>query len=168
MNEFNWYIIKTKPQFEKKVAAILTNMGLINYLPLHRQLKTWHDRKKWVNEVLFKNYLFVYVNQTERLQTFGINGILKYLSNNGKPAILPQTEIDRIKLFCNLTDITIQDNLFIGGDEVEIINGQFIGYKGYLLETTNGNKLKIYIKALNCYASFSINKKDVRKVKKAA
>jgi len=34
-------------------------------LPLHRQLKQWSDRKKWVEEPFIKSYLFVHINRID-------------------------------------------------------------------------------------------------------
>jgi hypothetical protein len=45
-----WYPVYTQPRAEKKAYQALINKGIEAYLPLHRQLKQWSDRKKWVEE----------------------------------------------------------------------------------------------------------------------
>ena len=55
-----WYLLYTKPRAEKKVALELGLKGYELFLPLQRTLKQWSDRKKWVEEPLFKGYIFIY------------------------------------------------------------------------------------------------------------
>ena len=49
----------TRPRWEKKIASLLDSRGIENYLPLNKILKQWSDRKKIVQEPLFKGYIFV-------------------------------------------------------------------------------------------------------------
>ena len=61
---YNWRVLYTKSRQEKKVAACLTEKGIKNYLPTIKTLKQWSDRKKMVEEVLFKSYVFVNLSET--------------------------------------------------------------------------------------------------------
>ena len=61
--ERKWYAIYTKPRWEKKLAEKLEEKRIDHYLPMVKTLKLWSDRKKWVNEPLFKSYIFVHVTQ---------------------------------------------------------------------------------------------------------
>ena len=54
-----WYVVYTKPNWEKKVAELLEKKGIEQYCPLNKVQKQWHDRKKTVWEPLFKSYVFV-------------------------------------------------------------------------------------------------------------
>ncbi|HMJ47328.1 MAG TPA: transcription termination/antitermination NusG family protein, partial [Ferruginibacter sp.] len=53
-----WYVVYTRPRWEKKVAATLDERGVENYCPLNRVNRQWSDRKKVVLEPLFKGYVF--------------------------------------------------------------------------------------------------------------
>ena len=53
---YKWYPVYTHPRAEKKACQALLNKGIETYLPLHRQLKQWSDRKKWVEEPFIKSY----------------------------------------------------------------------------------------------------------------
>jgi transcription antitermination factor NusG len=163
MDNKKWYIIKTNPRAEKQVALRLTELGIENYLPLHRQLKTWYDRKKYVDEVLFKSYVFVHTTDKDRQEVFNVSGIVRYLFVSGQIAKLTEKEIAQIKIFCTLDEIKI-DKKYEKGDEVEVIKGQFIGQRGQLTCSPNGQKLKVYLSALGCFASLNINKDEVRQV----
>ena len=54
-----WYVLYTKPKNEKKVYEKLTLQGFECYCPCQRTLKQWSDREKWVEEPIFKSYIFV-------------------------------------------------------------------------------------------------------------
>lgn len=58
-----WYAIYTKSNFEKKVYLKLLEKSIEAYLPLHKRLKQWNDRKKWVEELLMRSHLFVNKNR---------------------------------------------------------------------------------------------------------
>lgn len=162
MNEKKWYVVRTNPRAEKKVSEKLSVIGIDHYLPLHKQLKNWHDRKKYVDEVLFKSYVFIYTTEQKRQEVFQVSAVVKYLFVGGKIAVVTEKEIEQIRIFCTSNDIKIEET-YKKGDEVEVISGQFIGLKGQLISTPERRKLQIYIPVLNCFASISIDKNDVVK-----
>ena len=163
MDEKKWYVLRTNPRSEKKVAERLTSIGIDHYLPLHKQLKIWHDRKKYVDEVLFKSYIFIYTTEAKRQDVFAVSGIVKYLFVSGKIAVVTEKEIEQIRIFCTLADVKVEENCK-KGDLVEVIAGQFIGLRGELVSETERQKLQVHIPVLNCFASISIDKNDVVKI----
>jgi transcriptional antiterminator RfaH len=52
-----WYLLYTKPRHEKKVSAALTEASVNSYLPTAKKLRTWCDRKKYIDEPLFPSYV---------------------------------------------------------------------------------------------------------------
>ena len=46
IHKYNWYVLKTRPSAEKKVAERLQLIGLESFLPLQAVWKQWSDRKK--------------------------------------------------------------------------------------------------------------------------
>ena len=56
----NWYVLYTKPKWEKKVAEQLQAMGIDCYCPLVMKERQWSDRKKKVEMPLFNSYVFVH------------------------------------------------------------------------------------------------------------
>jgi transcriptional antiterminator RfaH len=67
-SNLKWYPVYTQPRAEKKAYSALIDKGIEAYLPLHRRLKQWSDRKKWVEEPLISSYLFVRIadNDSDR------------------------------------------------------------------------------------------------------
>ena len=57
-----WFVIYTRSRFEKKIYQELLKINIESYLPLQKKLKQWSDRKKWVEEPLFRSYIFVKID----------------------------------------------------------------------------------------------------------
>ncbi len=95
----NWYVVYTKPQYEKKVAALLSKKKIENFCPLGCE-ETQNFRKlKMVFKPLFKSYVFVYANSEELEMLKQTDGVLNLLYWLGEPAIIKEDEIAAIKEF---------------------------------------------------------------------
>jgi transcription antitermination factor NusG len=156
----NWYVVRTKSKAEKAVSARLAKLGIDHYLPLHLVLRKWHDRKKYVEEVLIKGFVFVSIEDRRRAEVFQVAGITHYLFVHKKIAIISEKEIARIKFFCTLADTKINKKPE-KGDRVEVVSGHLIGLQGHIVSSSTGERLQVHLPALGCFASLVINKADV-------
>lgn len=162
--ENSWYIILTKANYVKKVANSLTSLGFENYLPLQKQLRIWHDRKKWIEVPAFGSYMFIKTNEKLRLKTFEVNGIIKYISVGGKLSTISEKEITSLKkIFSFDGEATICEGKFELGDRVEILNGYFKGFTGNLVQTNANKQLKIAIKEIGYNITVDITHSLVKK-----
>ncbi|HTN17432.1 MAG TPA: UpxY family transcription antiterminator [Chitinophagaceae bacterium] len=162
-----WYVLTTKPRAEKKVSEGLTKMGILHFLPLQKQLRQWKDRKKWVDMILFNSYLFVQDTGESRNDVFAVPGVLKYLSAEGKPCMVSDEEIERIRKICRYeSELVSSREEFVSGDEVEITGGPLIGLLGRLIEKENAAYLSIQIENIGYAVSFKIDKGLVKKIRK--
>jgi transcriptional antiterminator RfaH len=75
--EPKWCVAYTRPKSERRVAASIAEMGIESYLPTHKVVRQWSDRKKKMDVPLFSNYVFVKVDDTKRRLLFSINELLK-------------------------------------------------------------------------------------------
>jgi Transcription termination factor nusG len=64
--EKKWFVLYTKPRWEKKIHQLLDAKEIENYCPLNKVSKKWSDRMKIVEEPLFKSYVFVKVSEEEQ------------------------------------------------------------------------------------------------------
>ncbi len=141
-----WYAIYTKPRWEKKVAARLDEKGIENYLPLIKTLKIWSDRKKWVQEPLFKSYIFVHVNKEEYIPALQTPGAVKYVSIEKKAVSIPPLQIEAVKKFIESGEDFLTDIPDIKiGDRVLIIRGSLKGLQGTLFEHQRKHRVRIMI-----------------------
>ena len=148
-NQKTWYAIYTKSRNEKKVYSRLLDAGIEVYLPQQKILKQWSDRKKWVEEPLFRSYLFVQITQEDYYKVLGIIGVVKYISFEGKAVPVPEQQILAIKQFLNNEeDQLLSDESFNIGNRVEIFRGALKGLTGNLVELKGKQKVKIEIESI--------------------
>ena len=93
----NWYIIYTINQREKKVATVLNQKKIINYLAFNTIIPPDSLNSKAIKKSLFKSQLFVYILADEISQVKQIPGIINFLYWLDKPAVIQQQEIEAIK-----------------------------------------------------------------------
>ncbi|WP_204268528.1 transcription termination/antitermination NusG family protein, partial [Escherichia coli] len=64
-NEKRWHALYTKPRWEKKIDTVLLRKGVESWCPLQKVERQWSDRKKIIEDPLFKSYVFVKIDDTE-------------------------------------------------------------------------------------------------------
>lgn len=162
LEEKRWLAIYTKPRSEKMVDERLQSKGIETYLPLHETIKQWSDRKKKVKEPLFKSYVFVRVTERERLEVLKVNGVLNFVFWLGKPAVIQDVEIERIKYFLKEAvnkEIAI-DNLE-PGELAKITGGHFKDEKVLILSS---EKREYFVILESLGVRLRLSKLDVEKV----
>ena len=129
----NWYVVYTKPRWEKKVYALMTDKNIEAYCPLNKVRKKWSDRIKWVEDPLFKSYVFVKVAEAEHIQVRTIAGVVNFVYWLGKPAIVKNKEIEVIRKFLNDYEEVWTEPVDLQRDaKVVIRQGAFMTRKGGL------------------------------------
>ena len=161
MDEKKWYVVKTNPRAEKLVSKRLTEIKIENYVAVKKTLKQWKDRKKWVDEVLIKSYVFVKTTERTKNDVFKVFGITRFLFFAGKLAVITENEIEVLKIFCEIKEIKIEKKGFETGDKVQVISGLLIGMVGVLNTNQKGSKISIYIEQLGLFANIKIDISDV-------
>lgn len=157
----NWYAVYVNSRHEKKVADLFQSQHIENYLPLQRIMKQWSDRKKMVEEPLFRSYVFVYIEELEKIKVRETKGVINFVYWLGKPAIIRAEEIEEIKKF-----ITSYENIYLESQNpqingtLKIESGPFINQSGKVL-SIDKNKVKIFIESLGCYLIADITKNKV-------
>lgn len=123
----NWYVVHTKPKWEKKTAERLNKFGVHCYCPTIKRVHQWADRKKIVEVPLFNHYIFVQLAAKDRNQIFAYPGVIRYLFWLGKHAIVKDKEISTIKEWLNEDDssgITVIEYQI--GQTIKLDSGPFI------------------------------------------
>lgn len=161
---FNWYVINTRPRWEKKVAQILDVKGIENYCPLNKVVKQWSDRKKIIFEPLFKGYVFVKVEEQKKWDLKRIDGILNYVYWLGKPAKIKAEEITVIKKFLNeFSEIVVEEIGLQVNQKVRIRQGVLMNYEGILLELS-GSRAFVKIESMGLQLSAHFDKKNLENI----
>ncbi|MCP4121433.1 MAG: UpxY family transcription antiterminator [Bacteroidetes bacterium] len=127
--------IYTKPRSEKKVAERLEASGVEVYCPLHTTIRQWSDRKKKVKLPIFPSYVFVHIEESDRIEVLKDPGVLNFVYYLGKAAVIRDKEIDGIRAFLDADQLEDYELVsYSPGDTVDIVAGSFTGQKGTFLE----------------------------------
>ena len=165
-NERFWHALYVKSRAEKKVLSQLEDNGFKAYLPLITQVKQWSDRRKKVEEPLFKSYVFVFSNEKEYIPILNLFGVVRFVSFERKAVVVPENQILAIKQF--VSDYENDKAFKIQNDEdlkvgqmVRIINGPMKGLKGRLETIRNKRHLVVYIEVVGQYLPVHIPRAKV-------
>lgn len=143
-----WYVVYTKPRWEKKVALTLSEKGIENYCPLNKVMKKWSDRNKIVLEPLFKGYVFVKISELSKWDIKKIDGIINYVYWLGKPARVKESEINTIRRFLQeFSDVNVVERQLNINTKVLIKQGVLMNYKGLIVEVI-GTKARVIIDSM--------------------
>ncbi len=146
----NWYVVYTKPKWEKKVAEQLVQMGIDCYSPLVTQVRQWSDRKKKVEVPLFNSYVFVRLNEADRNLVFQSSGVVRYLFWLGKPAIVRDEEIDTIKKWLSVPDqYEISVSSLQVGAKVVLESGPFKSQQA-IVQEVNKTSYTLVLESMGC------------------
>lgn len=163
----NWYAVYTSPRSEKKAYSEMLSKGIDAYLPLQRTLKQWSDRKKWVEEPLFRSYIFVHIEQAQYFEVLNTPGIVRYVTFESKAVPIPQKQIDAIRFFLLEDPAEPLEPLepLEPGTPVLITRGPLRGLTGQLVNFQGRQKVRIEIQALGTFLNLSIALKDLKPIK---
>ena len=157
----HWYAIYTKPRWEKKVHALLSEKEIESYCPLNKVRKKWSDRIKTVEEPLFKSYVFARVNGEEQTKVRLTAGVMNFVYWQGKPAIIPAKEIETIRKFLNEYENVMTEPIQLKEDgKVIIRQGLFMDHEAKILKI-EGNRVKVIIESIGYALVASIDKKNL-------
>jgi len=150
-NTRNWFVIYTRARWEKKVDQLLKNQGINSYCPMRTVENQWADRKKMVELPLFSSYVFVNISLKEELLVRQTHGVLNFIYFLGKPAIVQNSEIEKIKnvLMENPDMEVISLKGVKVGDRVRIKNGILANHDGNIVKL-NGKTVLMVFDHLDC------------------
>ena len=149
MENKKWYAVYTKPRWEKKVAERLDEKRIENYLPMVKTLKQWSDRKKWVQEPLFKSYIFVHITENEYLPSLQTPGVVRYVTIGRERISIPPVQIEAVRQFIESGEDLLTDSPDMHvGDRVIVRRGPLNGLEGTLVEFHQKHRVRIMIEGI--------------------
>ena len=157
----HWYALYTKPRWEKKVYGRLVENGFEAYCPLNRVRKKWSDRLKWVEEPLFKSYVFVKVAEEEAVRVRMVNGVVNFVYWLGKPAVIRNKEIEVIhKFLSEYDDVQVVPLELTTDSRITIVQGALMDKKATVVKVMN-NKVRVVIESIGYSLVATIEKSNV-------
>ncbi|OJU25775.1 MAG: antitermination protein NusG [Sphingobacteriales bacterium 41-5] len=163
--EKKWYVVYSKPRWEKKLYAKLLEAGIEAYCPLNKVKKKWSDRMKTVEVPLFTSYVFVKILENQKSKVRETPGVVNFVYEEGKPAVIREKEIEKIQRFLEeYQNVEVVPSEFHKGQIVKVNEGLFVDEEGKVIDTHN-NKVRVVIKSLgyDLVAEFDKSKLSIGK-----
>ena len=117
--------------------------------------------KKWIEEPLFRCYIFVKVSYKEFFNALNTQGAVCYVSFGGRAQSIPEYQIENVRNFLSQCDheVTLTYERICKGVMVEVLKGSLKGVKGEVTNIYGQTRLLIRIDSMNCslYANISID-----------
>jgi len=147
----NWYVFYTKSRQEKKVRDLLEKNGFEVFLPMHKIMRQWSDRKKRVEVPLFNSYIFVRDFEYRIADILKTPGVAWNIRHNGRPALLREEEFRLINRFINtgyFLETTGEVDTFRVGDRARIIDGPLAGLSGVLTGEDRNQRFNVVLEGV--------------------
>lgn len=164
LTEKKWFVLYTKPKHELKAAIQIENLGVEYYLPTVTIVKRWSDRKKKIDEPIFKGYIFIYADEKERIKSMAFKEIVRCISFLGKPAVVPDWEIQNLKTFLQHSKDLVVTDLITAGTKVRIVDGLFKDVTGIVSSINGENYLSVSVDMLHRSVSVKLPKESIIKI----
>lgn len=158
-----WYAVRTRSNFEKRVAEELSVKGVHCYLPCLREIRLWKDRRKEVSQPLFSGYVFVRFADTgeERLRVLKTFGVVNILGQGSRLEPIPDQEIASVQAMLASNLRCAAHPLLREGCRVRLRRGALKGLEGLLVRFKNGFRLVVSIGLLSQSVSAEVDVSDV-------
>jgi transcription antitermination factor NusG len=142
-----WYAAYTLPRHEKTVARLLIKQEIETYLPLYWVMHCWNHRRVKVELPLFPGYLFVKMLITDRVRILAHPGVIRLVSFNGKPAAIPDDEVEMLR--SSLAVCKAKPYPFLTpGKRVRIRSGPLTGFEGRILRRKGTMRLVVSLDSI--------------------
>ena len=160
--EANWYAIWTRSRHEQVVREQLQNKRLDAFLPTVTRWSRWKDRKKRIDWPLFPGYCFARFNPDDTLAILKCTGVVNIVSFEGRPAAIPEHEIDAIR---RLVESDLQYDpcpMIREGELVEVTHGALKGVVGRLVRKGAHARLILSVDLIGQGVSVEVDAADVK------
>jgi transcription antitermination factor NusG len=155
-----WYAVHTSAQHEKKVATYLLHAGVEQFLPVYESRRRWKDRVVTIQVPLFTGYVFVRIPLLQKLRVLSAPGVARFVSQSGRPAPIPDEDIERVK--SGLVKGAIPHPYLTVGRRVLVTRGPLAGTSGILVRKKNNLRLVVNIDSIARAMAIEVSEADVQ------
>ena len=152
-NDFNWYLVFTKPREEEKAKINLENQGFKSFMPKISLVGEGEELSSKV-ELMFPRYIFTKLKKenTNWIKINSTYGVSKVVSYGGKPAYIPESLVDDLKAKCGEGGIFEQKKIFTNyekGDQIFIKDGIFKGKDAIFLSYKGKDRVRVLLEVIS-------------------
>jgi transcriptional antiterminator RfaH len=161
--EYSWYAIQVRCQFEKKASQQLQEKGVEAFVPMVKQRRRWSDRWQVVEFPTFPGYAFVHLHPSpaRRLQVLQTRGVMSFVAFGGELIPIPDRQIEDVRvLLSRNVPYTAHPYIKIG-QRVRIRGGCLDGIEGILTSNHGDKTLLISVEPIQRSIAVSIADFDI-------
>jgi transcription antitermination factor NusG len=159
--ETPWYAAYTCPRHEKYVAQQLVHRHIGSFLPLYSSVRRWKDRRKRIDLPLFPGYVFVQMNERNRLDILRLPGVVQLVCFQGKPAAIAPAEIEALRRGTTGSVVVHPHPYLKEGRKVRIVGGPMTGTEGIFVRRKHQTRLVISISLIQRSVAMEVGEADV-------
>jgi len=142
-NEKRWYVVKTYPRKENVVYSNLLRKGFNVFLPIITTTFIRSGKVVSCKRPLISNYVFVNANQSQLSQLNFVVGTQSLLSNNDKPVIVTEKEVEQMERLCVYSPSPQVVGTYRKGQKLRITGGVLNGIEGEVISMGKRSKIVI-------------------------
>jgi transcriptional antiterminator NusG len=160
--ESPWFAIWTRSRHEATVRQQLQGKGIEAFLPTVTRWSRWKDRKKRIDWPLFPGYCFARFAPGETLPVLTCAGVVSLISFEGRPAPIPDHEIESIRTLVESELRFDPCPLVREGSLVEVVRGPLRGVVGRLNRKGSHARLVLSVGLIGQGVTVEVDAADVR------
>jgi transcription antitermination factor NusG len=159
----NWYAIWTRSRHEQVVREQLERKQVEAFLPTISRWSRWKDRKKKIAWPLFPGYCFARFDPADVLPILKCTGVVSIVSVDGRPAAIPEYELESIRLLVSSELQYDPCPLIREGMMVEVVHGPLRGVVGRLMrKDASRARLVLAVDLIGQAVSVEVDAADVK------
>lgn len=146
-----WHAVYVNSRAEKKIGDTLLGRNIEAYVPLVKTMRQWSDRKKMVELPLLNGYVFVRTSLHENDEVLHTKGVVSFVKNLGKIAVIRDPEIEHLKRLVSLgysVEAQAIDKKYNAGDKIRIRGGVLKGIEGYVVEDGDQKQIEVLLESI--------------------
>ncbi|PYR38127.1 MAG: antitermination protein NusG [Acidobacteria bacterium] len=158
-----WFAVWTRSRHEQVVREQLEKKRIEAFLPTITRWSRWKDRKKKIDWPLFPGYCFARFDPGDTLPVLKCTGVVNIVSFEGRPAPIPDVELDSIRLLVG-SDLQYDPcPLIKEGTMVEVVSGPLRGVVGRLVrKDPHRARLVLSVDLIGQAVSVEVDAADVK------
>lgn len=149
-----WFAIRVRLFHELKTRDNLKKMGIECFVPVHSEVRIWHDRRVIKDRVLTPQLIFIHATEKERIEVLKLSATLYTICIPGKsvPARIPEVQMEAFIFFVTNANqqVAFTEEPLKEGDRVRIIAGALTGLEGIIAYGKGKHYFALKVDLLGC------------------
>lgn len=135
---------------KRRCTGLFQDIGVTSFLPLLETLRQWKDRKKKVQEPLFRGYVFVRIDiGREHMKVLDTEGVVKFVGIGRTPSVIRQKDIEWLRTLVREPDyISGRVASMPSGRKVRVLAGPFRDLEGTVVKQGREDRMVVFFDSI--------------------